>query len=236
MPRLAGLVGVLDDRRKSFWLAAILSALVAGGYYCRNALTTPLYQGTASVQLLRRLAQSVDSRADIPENDIRSAEDLNSLLRLFSGNRLRADVAASLAPSEQKIVRRSTATRHVSDEMLPAAGEQLGALRVISLRRSLVVTLSVVHEDAEAAALIANRYVEQGRTALREITKPRRIFFRVIDPATPARYPIAPDLRRILLMSIGLGLVTLICLVATAAVLRKFMHMRVSFRPQVRTS
>ncbi|MDO8539067.1 MAG: hypothetical protein Q7S40_01390 [Opitutaceae bacterium] len=235
MPRLAGLVAVLDDRRKSFWVAAILSALVSGAYYCRNALATPLYEGAALVQIMRRLPQSVDSRLNIPGNDIRSAEDLNSILRLLTSHRLRTSVAASLTPAEQKIVRRSATTRSISDET-PPADEQLGALRVTSMRLSLAVRLSVVHADAEAAALIANRYVEQCRIALRDIADSKRIFFRVIDPAKPSHYPIAPNFPRILQSSIVLGLATLICLAAMAAALRKLVHMRVNIGPQARTS
>lgn len=238
MLRLTWLVAMVDDRRKSFWAAAILSAVVSVGFYCHNALTTPVYEGATLVQLFRRSLPTTetDPRRFISTNDIRASEDLNSLLRLITSDRLRTSVAASLTPAEQTIVRRSATPRPSSAEAQPTNNDSLGVLTVRPMRLYFVVRLSVVHRDAEAAALLANRYVQQCHAALRNMAVSERIFFRVTEAAKPSRFPIAPNLTRILLTSLGLGLVTLLGLVTMGAALRKFGQMRMKPGPQVRTS
>jgi uncharacterized protein involved in exopolysaccharide biosynthesis len=229
---LAGVILVLDDRQKCLWSALALSGLVAVGFYCWHARITPVYESAARLQLLQRPSQSIGSPRLTEENDIRSAERLNAAVKLLSSGRMRIQVTESLTQGERTIVRRVTAMRHASNEPVPT-DDELGALTVRPLRLAHVITVSVVHENAEAAAIVANRYADLCVKDLRNTREFPEMAARIVDWASPAQYPKSPNLLQAL-AAIALG--TLISLLITAAALRKLAHMRMNIGPQVRTS
>jgi uncharacterized protein involved in exopolysaccharide biosynthesis len=229
--RFGALGAFLADWRKCFWASAAIAALVALGFYWRKASVTPVFEAKATVQIMRRPAQPMTngSGEHVFENDIRAAEELNTVLRLLESNRLRTQVAASLTPGEQRLVGYTAMPS-------PDHGEKLGVVKVMPMRRSLIVTLAVVHENAEAAALVANRYATQGGSFLADNSERTGPFIRVVDHAVAPRLRHAPNLTRILIGSLMLGLATFGGLLVIAATLRKLVRMRIDFDREMRVS
>lgn len=235
IPILTGLSALLRDRRKYFWTALVLSLLAAGGFYNWKARITPVYLGIAG--LLLDIRPSNVSAISL-KLDARSAEELRAAIKILSSQTLRTLVAKSLTPTEQEIVRRTTAVR-------PAVGEPasvrdlLGSLTLQTRWASGGITLLVLHEDAEAAALIANRYAEQCVLYLAKVSRdeassvPR---FLVLDRAIPSRWPAAPQRASILLASAALAFGVFVGLLVIAAALRKLTSIGLPPGPQAATT
>ena len=246
-PILAGVSALLRDRRKCVWTALALSMFVAAVFYDWHARVVPVYEGVATLQLFRVGPQPLRVSASSALGlDVRSAADLNAVLKLLSSESLRRRVADSLTPAEQLIVRRTTAGHRADNSPAPVT-ELLGSIEVRAMRTGLIVTLTVVHEDAEAAALVANRYVEQCLlhfTRLRldkaaalakrnESSVPR---FRIVDFASPGYQPVAPNRTIILEASTALALGTFAGLLIIAAILRRLASDGMPPGPQMKTT
>jgi hypothetical protein len=192
----------LNDRRKCLWFTLGFALLIAVGFYARNARVTPAYASEATVEL-----QGL--RQPRRGGEIRAAELLNTSIQLLCSQRVRA----RLAPREQP-------------------SPWLGGIGVRTTPSTFLVTLSVFHEDPEAAALVANRYMQEWKNELANSTNFEGISVREIDVATPRRAPITPNLKRIFRESLGLAAVTFLGLMVVAALLRKLVQTRPGHGPQ----
>ena len=231
------LVSLLDDRRRCFWGAVIVAGLASVSYYWSKMRVEPIYEGVATVQLLQRPFKTLDSaQQSVATNDVQSAERLNMVLRRFTSTTLRDEVASSLTIADQNTIRRWSVARHVSNKPEPPLGERLGTTFAIPQRLSLLVRVSVLHGDAEAAALLANRYVEQCRLDLANSRDSQKMAIRVIEPASTPKQPIIPDSPRIRIASLAVAITTFLTLIGVAATLRKLAHMRLNVGLRVRTS
>lgn len=173
-------------------------------------------------------------RQPLQEREIRAAEILNTSIQLLVSNRVRAEVANSFTRAERNILFRPAVIRRVPGMRHPFAGNWMGTLSVRAMRLTFMVTLSVLHEEPEAAAIVANRYVQQWRAELARSTNFQGISLREIAVATSSPEPVAPNLRRILQGAIGLAVVTFIGLAVVAALLRRLIRIRPPGGPELR--
>jgi uncharacterized protein involved in exopolysaccharide biosynthesis len=226
----------LDDRRKCFWLAFGLAALVAVGFYALKTRVTPVYTSTATAQLMKPswLRSAVSPRESADRNDVHTADPINTAIQLLNSQRMRAKVAGSLIPIEQDLVVRAAARRRALGQPAPSAYDWLGALTIRPLRLTFIVAISVTHHDADAAALIANRYVQQWQAELASSTGLEGLTARQLDLAQPARSPSSPNLGHILQASAALALTTFVALIAAAALLRRLLRMRPPSGPELK--
>ena len=67
----------------------------------------------------------------------------------------------SFTPEERKILQQAALKRLPPGSVPPPAAALLGSIDAEPLRNSYLITITVRHEDPEAAALVANRYVEK---------------------------------------------------------------------------
>jgi hypothetical protein len=244
-PILAGVSNLLRDDWKCFCATLALSVLVSFAFYYWQAQVTPLYKDVATLQLFRVGQQPFRvSESSATGLDVRSAEDLNAFLKLLSSESLRRRVAESLTPAEQQIVRRTTAGRRADNSPAPMT-DLLGSIEVRARGTSLQVSLTVVHEDAEAAALITNRYVEQCRLHLAKLSELSALAkrgelstptFLVVDVPNQVGWVVAPNRTEILQASVVLALATLAGLLIAAAVLRKFSSIGMPPGPQLKAT
>ncbi|HKB57993.1 MAG TPA: polysaccharide biosynthesis tyrosine autokinase [Lacunisphaera sp.] len=145
--------------RERLWIALPVSLLVAlsVGYY--QAQETPLYSSTATLQFER--PERVVLSEQVVDSTPRSEIDLNTNLQTLGSGRLRTMVAQSLTPDEIKRLQRPYLKDVAAGANAPSVGELLGSMTPVSIRNSFLITITVTHRDAEGAALLANRYVEQ---------------------------------------------------------------------------
>jgi len=145
--------------RERLWIAlpiALLAAISLGYYQARE---TPMYSSVATMQFER--PERVVLNEQVVDSSIRSEADLNTHLKFLESARLRSMVAQSLTPDEVKILQRPYLKNLPPGTSPPPAASIMGVMTPQSIRNSYLITISVNHRDPEAAALLANRYVEQ---------------------------------------------------------------------------
>src|SRR5690606_13443292 len=82
-------------------------------------------------------------------------------LQQLRSTRLRTDIIESFTPEEIKILQRPYLKDLQPGSSLPSAGSLLGSVSIDSVRNSFLISITVRHRDPEAAALVAQRYVDQ---------------------------------------------------------------------------
>jgi uncharacterized protein involved in exopolysaccharide biosynthesis len=145
--------------RERVWIALPIGLLVAValGYY--QARATPLFLSEATMQI-EKPEKIVTSQA-VVDMSVTSEIDLNTYLQVLNSARLRTRVMESLSPDEVKILGRAYLSRLQPGKPPPSISDTLGTVSVRSIRNSFIVRIVTTHPDPEAAALVANRYVEQ---------------------------------------------------------------------------
>lgn len=145
--------------RERFWIALPLALLVAIGFAYVKSGATPLYQSTASMRIEK--PETVVTSQQIVDTSINSDIELNTYLQVMSSATLRNRVVASFTPDEIKLLQKPYLAELQPGQEPPPVGAIVGGVTVQSVRNSFLVNVSATHRDPNAAALIANRYVEQ---------------------------------------------------------------------------
>ncbi len=144
--------------RERLWIALPLALLVAIGFGYYQARKTPLYSATAKMQFEK--PDTVVTTQGIVDSSVRSDLDMNTYIQILDSNRLRARVLASFTPDEQKILTRAALKKLLPGQPEPTAPD-LGSVRCEPIHGTYLIDITDVNEDPDAAALVANRYVEQ---------------------------------------------------------------------------
>ncbi len=154
--------------RERLWIALPIALLVAisVGYY--QAQETPMYTSTATMQFER--PERVVLNEQVVDTSVRSEVDLNTYRQILNSGRLRTMVAQSLTQDEVKLLQRPYLKDLAPGVNPPSVGGLLGTMVPESIRNSFLITITVTNRDAEGAALIANRFVDQFMRYLMEKT------------------------------------------------------------------
>jgi len=144
--------------RERVWIALPAAVLVAVGFFYAQARKTPIYEAVASLQFEK--PETIVTSQGVVDPSIRSDIDINTYIQILNSDRLRAKVIESFTPDEQKILMRPKLKRLKPGEPAPVSGD-IGYIDPEPVRNSYLITVTVSHEDPEAAALVANRYVDQ---------------------------------------------------------------------------
>ena len=142
--------------RERLWIALPLAVLISVGYGYRKMQVTPTYSATATMQFEK--PDTIVMTQSVVDTAIRSDIELNTALQVISSGRIRTLVLASFTPDEQKILRRPGLKRNPPAS--PNGPLELGSMTPFSSGKSFLISIRVMHEDPEAAALVANRYVQ----------------------------------------------------------------------------
>lgn len=141
--------------RERLWIALPLALLISIGYGYKKMQVTPIYSATATLQFDK--PDTIVTTQSVVDTAIRSDLELNTALQVLSSGRIRTRVMASFTPEEQQVLRRASLKRN---PVAPVSGPpNLGSMSPYSSGKSFLISISVTHEDPEAAALVANRYV-----------------------------------------------------------------------------
>ncbi|MGA3007872.1 MAG: polysaccharide biosynthesis tyrosine autokinase, partial [Opitutaceae bacterium] len=145
--------------RERFWIAMPLAILIVLplGYY--QAIQPKMFMARATMEFEK--PERVITSEDVIDPSVKSEIDLNTYLEELNSGRLRTNVIESLTPEEVKILQRPYLKNSPSSEAPPPVSSLLGGLSVSSVHNSFLISIAVTHQDPDAAALIANRYVDQ---------------------------------------------------------------------------
>ncbi len=145
--------------RERFWIALPLALIVALGYAYQKSRAVPMYQSTATMQIEK--PEKVVLSQEVVDPSVNSDIELNTYLQIISSQKLRNRVADSITPAELAILQRPFRDTAAVGQSLPGAGSLIGAINVQAVRNSFLIRITAYNQDPEAAALIANRYVDQ---------------------------------------------------------------------------
>ena len=144
--------------RERLWIALPLAVLVAVGYGYRKLQVTPTYEAVATMQFDKpdTVIETRGVRDETPRSDV----ELNTHISVLGSGKIRQRVIASFTPEEQMILKRARLKAPGATAANINVADCIGNVMPYSNRATFIVTVRVTHEDPEAAALVANRYVE----------------------------------------------------------------------------
>ncbi len=143
--------------RERLWIALPLALLISIGYGYKQMQVTPMYSARATMQFEK--PETVVNIQGVSDSSVRSDVDLNTNIQLLSSNSLAAKVRESFTPEEQVILKRA-ALKNLPPGTDPASvGIDMGYMTPAPSRASFIISINVTHPDPEAAALVANKYV-----------------------------------------------------------------------------
>jgi len=145
--------------RERLWIALPLALTVAIGLAYYQSRETPQYRSAATLQFEKPKEILHNNTSVLPQN-LTGDADINTYIKIIYSEKIRNLVAASLTAEEQKILQRPYARDLPPGAAPPPASSVMGNLSVASTHTSYILEISVTHRDADAAALLANRYVK----------------------------------------------------------------------------
>jgi succinoglycan biosynthesis transport protein ExoP len=145
--------------RERVWYIVLIFALVFSAAAVFTFTRVPLYQSTASVQIFRR-DQVVMQVQSVVDNDVRSAEDLNTQVKVLESFAIVQKVTDRLAGDDLK---QFLAPYKKNNEAGPldAAGIIFQNRKIVPVRLSLLLQVQYPHPDPKVAAKIANLFVDE---------------------------------------------------------------------------
>ena len=145
--------------RERLWIALPIALLVAVGIGYYQSRATPLYQSRATLRFEK--PDRIVATEGVTRPEVQSEFDINTYLEILKSDKLRQRVVNSLSPQEVKILQRPFLTKLSPGATPPSAAAALGSMVPSPVRNSFLISVTVNHQDPEAAALIANRYIDQ---------------------------------------------------------------------------
>lgn len=147
--------------RERFWIALPLALLISIGYGYHKASQTPLFQANATLRF-ERPQQTINSGPAISDEGVLINKlDLNTYLNLLQSEMMRSRVVRSLTPEEIRVIQHPYLDDLEPGQSPPAPSSALGSPRISNIRDSYIVQVGIVHRDGKAAALVANRFVDE---------------------------------------------------------------------------
>jgi len=145
--------------RERVWISLPIALLVSIGLGYYQSRETPLYQSKATMQFEK--PDRIVTVEGVTRPEVTSDIDINTYIEILRSNQLRARVVDSLAPDEIKTLQ-SPYLKNLPPGTAPRPpGAAFRTPDIGSVRNSYLITISAVHEDPVAAALVANKYIDQ---------------------------------------------------------------------------
>jgi polysaccharide biosynthesis transport protein len=145
--------------RERIWIALPAAVLISVGFFYMQARKTPIYEAVASLQFEK--PETVVTSQGVVDPSVRSDTDMNTYIHDIDSNKLRMSVIDSFTPDERRILQRAAVRRLPPGAVPPSAAALLGSVDAEPVRNAYLITISARNEDPEAAALVANRYVDK---------------------------------------------------------------------------
>lgn len=144
--------------RERLWIALPLALLISIGYGYKQMQATPMYSARATMQFEK--PDTVVNIQGVVDPSVRSDIDMNTNLQILQSNTLAARVRDSFTPEEQMILKRAALKSSPPGTDPSAVGIDMGWMSPSPSRASFIISINVSHRDPEAAAVVANKYVD----------------------------------------------------------------------------
>ncbi len=145
--------------RERAWYIVLVFTLVFSAATIFTFTRTPLFQSVASVQLLRN-GPVVMQVQEVVNNDIRSAEDLNTQVKVLESYAIVQRVADRLSGEDLKSFLAPYQKSETSEPLSPA-GIIFKNRKIVPVRLSLVLQVQYTHPDKVIAAKVANLFIDE---------------------------------------------------------------------------
>jgi capsular exopolysaccharide synthesis family protein len=145
--------------RERLWIALPLALLVAISVGYWQARETKMFASSATMQFEK--PETIVTTQGVVDASIRSDIDLNTYLQILNSRQLRTRIIESFTPEEIAILQRPFLKQANPGTPPPSPAGALGSVSIESVRNSLMIVVTARHEDPAAAALVAQRYVDQ---------------------------------------------------------------------------
>ena len=159
---MRGLQDYLVILRERKWHILAVFAFVFTLVAIYTFTRTRIYQSTASVQILRRDPTVMQVQA-VVDSDVRSLEDLNTVVKVLESSTIVQRVADRLTGEELRnfMLPYQERAEAKSGEPITAAEVLLKNRRIVPQRLSLIIWVQYRHPDRQLAARVANYFVEE---------------------------------------------------------------------------
>ncbi len=148
--------------RERIWYIVLVFTLVFSAAAIYTFTRTPQYQSVASVQLLRN-GPVVMQVQEVVNNDIRSAEDLNTQVKVLESFAIVQRVADRLAGNGEDL--KTFLAPYAKTESTGSATTPAELIyknrKIVPVRLSLVLQVQYTHADKVIAAKIANYFIDE---------------------------------------------------------------------------
>lgn len=144
--------------RERLWIALPLALLIAVGYAYKKLQTPPTYASYATMQFEK--PERVVLSEGVVDTAVRSEVDINTYTQVLQSGWLKEKVMASFTPEEIKVLQRAALKALPPGSPPTNVGIPMGSLDVSPVRNTYLIRVAVYHADPDAAALVANRFVE----------------------------------------------------------------------------
>jgi succinoglycan biosynthesis transport protein ExoP len=144
--------------RERLWIALPLALIVAIGFGYWKSREVPMYSASATLQFDK--PETLVTQIGIVDPSVHTKADIYTYIQLFHSGQLFNKVIGTFTPDEQKIILRPALKRLQPGQPPPPVASMMGDLSVDEVGETFLIRVSVNHQDPEAAALIANRYVQ----------------------------------------------------------------------------
>ncbi len=145
--------------RERFWIALPLALIISVGLGYYKARETPMYASTATMQFEK--PERVVRGQEIVDPSVTNDIDLVTYLQVLGSASLRTKVIESLTPEDIRILQEPYLADLQPGQAPPHPAGLVGGINAQNIRNSYIISITATHRDPRAAALIANRYVQQ---------------------------------------------------------------------------
>lgn len=147
--------------RERIWYIIVVFLLVFSAACVYTFTQTRTYQSTASVQIFRRDPVVMQVQG-VVDNEIRSAEDLNTQVKVLESLAIVQAVADRLAGNREDLQQfLAPYTKNQEDGPIDPSRIIAANRRIVPVRLSLILQVQYVHPDRFMAAKIANYFLDE---------------------------------------------------------------------------
>lgn len=146
--------------RERIWYIIVVFLVVFSSALVYTLSRPKIYQSSASVQVFRRDPTIMQVQA-VMDNEIRSAEDLNTQVKILESATIVQKVAARLSGKELADFLAPYKSEADEAEPLTADVVLMRNRKIIPQRLTLIIVVQYQHTDPQVAAKIANMFVDE---------------------------------------------------------------------------
>jgi polysaccharide biosynthesis transport protein len=145
--------------RERIWYIIVVFLVVFSSALFYTLSQTKIYESTATVQIFRRDPAVLQVQSVMP-NEIKSAEDLNTQVKLLESQSIIEAVAERLTGDDLRRFMAPYQKGHENDPVTPH-GIIARNRKIVPQRLSLMVAVQYRHPDRHIAARVANLFVDE---------------------------------------------------------------------------